>query len=115
MEGGDVRNKFLFWAPRIIIGIFSVFIFVLALFSGVDEDTNVLSNLPNTLPWLLLFGLVWFAWNYERAGGLLLLVFGGLSVSFFETWVSLITFGIVSFPILLAGALFLLNYYLNKH
>lgn len=107
------RRGWIYWIPRVLILVFSVLIFFFALFSG-SEEVGLLKNSINALPWLLLFVVVWFAWNHERIGGYLFLVFGVFTVLFFDTWKDLIVFLIVSFPIILVGALFLLNYYRGK-
>lgn len=108
-------NKFLYWAPRVVILVFSVLVFIFALFSGAEKYGGgiygVMKNIPNALPWLLLLGIVWFAWEHEKIGGYLFLIFGVASAFFFNSWENLATFFMVSFPIIIVGILFLVNHY----
>ncbi len=111
------ESKLFYWTPRVIIVIFSALAFIFSLFSGAEKYGGgfygILKNSPNALPWLLLFGVVYFAWNHEKIGGYLFLALGIASIFFFNSWENLATFFIVSLPIIVAGILFLLNHY--KH
>jgi hypothetical protein len=109
---------FFYWTPRIIVLIFSVLIFIFALLSGASEYgdglDSIIKNSPNALPWLLFFGLVYLGWKNDKIGGYLFVFVGLFSVIFFNTWKHLSSFFVVSFPIFLAGILFLVNYYRGK-
>lgn len=115
MKKKVISEFLLYWAPRVLSLVFGLFIFIFSLFSGSEEYgggfTGVLKNSPNALPWAVLLGIVYLAWKNDKIGGYFFLAFGILSVLFFKTWQDLIVFLIVSFPMLLVGGLFLLNYY----
>lgn len=108
-------NKFLYWFPRIFILVFAILIFIFSLLSGAEQQggglLGVIKNSPNALPWLILLVVVYFAWKYEKFGGYFFLVAGILTIFAFDTWEDIIVFLIVSFPLLLAGILFLVSYY----
>lgn len=97
-----------------IAGICSVF----ALLSGSGElgggTAGILRNLPNTLPWALLFIIVYIAWKWEFIGGVLIILWGLFTFFFFHTYESLITFFGISFPLLAAGALLIISSCLTR-
>jgi len=109
------EKKFLYWAPRVILLVISVFFFIFSLLSGAVHYGGgiygVLMNSPNALPWLLLLGLTWFAWKNEKWGGSILLLFGLGSIYFFRVWKHPGAFFSLSLPIIVVGALFLINHY----
>jgi len=60
--------------------IFSVLVFIFSLLSGSEDYgggiMGIVKNSPNSLPWLLLFVLVYIAWKWKLIGGILLSLFG---------------------------------------
>ena len=100
-----MKSKLLVWIPRVITLIFIIFISMFAF----DEKFISFGFLMHMLPTLLLIGLLIIAWNWATLGGLILLVFGIISIFFFRTYEDPIVFLIVSFPIFVVGILFILS------
>ncbi len=71
---------------RILLFTITTLVFVFALLSGSEGYSGVfmgiVKNSPNTLPWLILFGLNYLIWKKELLGGIILTVFG-LFISWF--------------------------------
>jgi hypothetical protein len=90
----------------IYAGLFTAF----ALLSGADSAEGVnglFLNLPNVLPWLLVWGALLAAWKNPGAGGALFLVLAGAFTLFFHTYQGLFSFLLISMPLILIGILFL--------
>ena len=81
---------------------------VIALLSGA-EGGNFVSNMPNVLPWLLVWGAVLTAWKKPRAGGIVLLALAAASIMFFHTYQRVFPFLLISMPLILISILFLLD------
>lgn len=66
--------------------LFSVMLFLFALFSGAEVGEKglpgLISNSPNALPGLVLLLLVYTAWKYSIIGSLLFVI-AGLAMMFF--------------------------------
>jgi len=86
-------------------GLFTVF----ALLSGAEgsEGGYFVSNMPNALPWLLVWGAVLTAWKKPRAGGIVFLALAAASIIFFHTYQGVFPFLLISMPLILIGILFL--------
>jgi hypothetical protein len=110
--------RWLRYVARTVLVIASVFWFVFALFSGAEGFgegmKGVLINSPNALPWLLLFVLVWVVWKWELIGGILISVFGLVTVFFFDTYEEVISFLIISLPLILLGGSLIVSWCLTK-
>ena len=103
---------------KFLILIISVLVFLFALFSGAEDYgggiNGLLKNSPNALPWLILFALVFIAWKWELAGGILLSMFGIFSFFMFDVIEgNFAVLLIVTLPLLSAG-IFLIFYHLKK-
>ena len=95
------------WSPR-VLGIFAaVFLSVFALDvfgEGRGFAASVLALFMHLIPTLLTLAVLVIAWRREKLGGILFLVLAllGLVMSRGQSWV-------VSAPLLVVGALFLLD------
>ena len=90
----------------IYAGLFTAF----GLLSGADSAKGVngfFSNLPNVLPWLLVWGAVFTAWKNPGCGGIVFLVLASASIIFFHTYQGLFPFLLISMPLILISTLFL--------
>jgi hypothetical protein len=60
----------------------------IAIFSGALRNgitiANILSHLPDALPWFLLLFTLMLAWEYELIGGLIILVLGLGGLYYFQ-------------------------------
>ena len=107
------RNKWLYWTPRIIIIIFILFISIFALdvfeeYQGLELLIGLFMHL---IPSFILIILLVIAWKWEKIGGWLFIVLSIIFTIFFKTYQDIISFLIISLPVLVIGILFLLNYY----
>jgi len=111
--------KILRWIARIILLLVSLFWFVFALLSGAEELggglKGIIMNSPNALPWLLLFVFVYVVWKWELIGGILITIFGILTILAFDTFEHLINFSLISLPLILLGIFLILSWYLTKN
>ena len=112
-------KQILYWLPRIVILVFALLVFVFALLSGVADHggglKGILMNSPNVIPWLILLGIVYIAWKWEKVGGWMLILTSIIFTVFFNAWEHTGIFLILILPILFIGILFLISSKLNKH
>lgn len=113
------KNSYRNIARYSILVIASI-LFVFSLLSGSESYNGtlkgVLSNSMNTLPWLILFILLFVAWKRELLGGVLIVLFGLWAICFFNFqganfWWSIFFITLI-IPIL--GSFFILSWY-KKH
>ncbi len=115
----DIIKKIIHWVPRIIILVFAIFAFIFALLSGAEDHggglKGVLINSPNAIPWLILLGIVYITWKWEKIGGWILIGISVIFTIFFNALENIEVFLILILPILLSGILFLVSSKLKKH
>jgi len=103
------------WAARVMGVLYTTLFFLFALFSGAEQLggglKGIILNFPNTLPWVILGIFIWIAWKEEFIGGSIIAFFGLITIFFFDTYKNIIAFMIISFPLLLIGALFIINHH----
>lgn len=108
----DKGNKWLYWIPRIFLIVFILFISIFAL-DVFDENLGfwgtILGLIIHLIPtWILILVLI-FAWNFEKIGGLILIL---ISLFFVVTYILrgvwYYSF-IIALPIFIIGLLFLIN------
>jgi len=111
-------TKYLRYTSRIALVTITTFWFIFALLSGSEKFgggiKGLLLNIPNALPWLLLFAVVYVAWKWEFIGGLAITLIGLFTIFFFQTYKSLITLLGISLPLLIIGVFLLLSWQLTK-
>ena len=91
--------------------------FTFSLFSGAEGDSvmAVLKNSPNTLPWLILFGLTLLSFKKELTGSLAIVVFGITLFFFFNTGPNFfISTFILTLIIPTLGLLMLMSWFLER-
>lgn len=92
-------KKLLFWVPRVLSGLITLFFLVFVL-EGLDDWVDGLIHL--TLG-LLVLGFTVFAWKRPRDGGIIFMLIGGLLLIFIrEEWTTLIIWTVI----LITGLLF---------
>ena len=111
--------KYLRYTSRITLIIIAISWFVFALLSGSEKLggglKGILQNIPNALPGLLLFVIVYVAWKRELIGGLAVTLIGLFTIFFFQTYKSLITLLGISLPLIIIGVFLLTSWYLTKN
>jgi hypothetical protein len=84
-----------------------LFWFVFALLSGAEELGGglggVLRNSPNALPWVVLALLIALAFRFERAGGAMIVLAGGLAALQFNAVQAWQTMVLIPLPVVLCG------------
>lgn len=96
--------KRLRYIARGILILIALTWFTFALLSGAGEGAaGISANVPNALPWLVLFALVGIAWKWEHIGGLLIIAAGLFSIFFFR---EPLVFFAISVPLIFLGGLF---------
>ena len=97
--------------------ILSSLVFMFALLSGAENGaglSGIIHNSPDALPWLSLLVVVFIAWRWEVAGGILIITLGVtvLYVFNFPTADFTSTISILAFLIILIGTFFILSWFL---
>ena len=98
---------------KILALLYAGFFTLFALFSGADPALGmkgVLLNLPNLLPWLLVWIALFIAWKNSKIGSFLFFALALASMFFFHSYQGIIPFLLVSFPLIVIGSLFLVDY-----
>jgi len=111
-------SKLLYWTPRVIGILFAVFISIFALDVFAEEYTfwtTVCALFIHLVPTYLIIGALLIAWKWEKIGGCLFLGLAGLYFIMIldnlmrgQTNV-LWGFLLIGGPVILMGALFILN------
>ena len=111
--------NYLRYILRTSLIIISITWFVFALLSGSENFggglKGVLSNIPNALPWLLLFVIIYVAWKRELVGGIIIILTGLFTIFFFQTYKSLVTLLGISLPLIIISIFLLMSWYLRKN
>jgi len=82
------KVKFIRRIAKVLLLFIISVIYIFALISGSENlgggFIGILKNFPNTLPWILLFGINYLVWKKEMIGGIILIAFGLLITWFFN-------------------------------
>lgn len=92
----------------IYAGIFTCF----ALLSGswrTEGSKGFLANLPNMLPWLLVWGAFFSAWKKPATGAVLFLGLAAAATIFFHTYRWAFPFLLITAPLIIIASLLLLD------
>ncbi len=108
-----ITKRLLFWTPRILCLLFAGFISIFALdvFDERHGFWNItLALLIHLIPTWLVLGVLAVAWRWEWVGAVLFTALGALYLSTWGRfhWAAYLC---ISGPLLLVGALFLVNWF----
>lgn len=107
-------ERFLTWLPRVITIAYILFISIFAA-DALTSDGSVFEKIgrlvAHLIPSALAAGLLFVAWRVRILGGLLFLVFGLALTIYFQTYRSTQNFLMISFPLMLAGVLFIFSHW----
>lgn len=118
--------KLLYWTPRIlgIVGILFISMFALDAFeSGLTIWQQLGAFFIHLIPSFILIVLLIIAWNYELIGGSIFVLVGILLTPMIfkgnyamnqSIPLSLGIIGAITFPFIVVGVLFILNYFKIK-
>lgn len=105
-------KNFLFWSPRVLGILFALFIslFALDVFSeGYGFGETVIALVMHLVPTMIIVVLLIIAWKREVIGGLLF-----IAIALFYILTSRGQSWIISGPVLLIGALFILGGFVKR-
>jgi len=110
-------NKWLYWSPRILAILFTIFISLFAL-DVFGESYGfwqvILALLIHLVPTFILVIALLIAWRWELAGGIIFIVLGLWYIIMVFGKLTFITILLMAGPLFLIGILFLLNRFLRK-
>ncbi|MCB0527106.1 MAG: hypothetical protein KDC61_04430 [Saprospiraceae bacterium] len=107
-----LRQQILRWLPRVVAVVFIGLLILLSLDAFEGERTageNLIAFLIHLIPAFLCLAALIVAWRYRLAGGVLFLFLGIAFTFYFGTARHFGTFMLISVPLFVAGALFLLS------
>lgn len=106
-----MKNKILYWTPRVLGILFAFFIslFALDVFAEYGFPEVLVALFMHLIPTFLVVGLLLIAWKWNLIGGLLY-----IGIGLFYIWLGWgkfdgITFLIIAGPVFLVGVFFVLN------
>ena len=118
--------KTIFWAPRILSILAISFISIFAL-DAFQPDMTLWEQLRDFLmhlvPSFILLAILLVAWKWELIGGIIFVAIGLVLTPLIyihnynmngSVWMSLGIIMLITFPFILMGVLFLLDYKINK-
>ncbi len=111
-----MKNKFLYWLPRILSIAFVLFLslFALDVFEGSSGWQAVLGFLIHLLPSFILLAVILIAWKYDLVGAVAFLASAVLyvfMVGFDRPWS---WYACISGPAAIVGILYMLNWFQKK-
>ena len=110
-------HKALYWAPRVLGILAAAFISIFALDvfgEGYSFWETLLALAIHLIPTYILIIVVIIAWKRELAGGIIYIIFGLLYIVMARRGFPFTTILVISGPLFLTGALFLVNRFLPK-
>ena len=112
-----MRNKAIYWIPRIIVMIFILFISIFSfdVFSEYTFPMVLLALLMHLIPSIVLIVLLIVAWKWEKMGGILFILLAIIFTFWFNLYKDIISFLLIGLPVLVVGILFLISSKVNKN
>lgn len=107
------KKKMLHILPRILSIVFILFfsIFALDVFGqGYGFWETIVALFMHLIPSFILTAILVVAWKNEEVGGIIFLALSLIFTIFFNTYKNLVSFLMMSFPLIIIGILFLLNH-----
>lgn len=103
----------MFWLPRILGIVFIAFlsIFALDVFGEYGFPEVLIALFMHLIPSILLVGALAISWKQPFLGGIVFLALGIATIICFRTYTEIMSFLIVTLPILIVGGLFLFEHY----
>ncbi len=106
-------KHFLYWTPRILAILFIAFIslFALDVFGEYTGFNLLIALFMHLIPTFILVIILAISWKKEKWGGWFFIILGIIFTIFFNTYKHHLPFLLISGPLFLVGALFLLNHH----
>lgn len=105
-------KKTMKWLPRVLAIAYILFISIFALDAFSEEYTlleMIVGFLVHLLPSFILVIITLIAWKKEFTGGILFIISGVGFTLFFNTYRELISFVLISIPLIVIGLLFIIS------
>lgn len=113
--GMKVEGYLRYIARGVLLAV-AGFWFIFALLSGAGQYgggfSGIIKNLPNAIPWVVLFIFVYIAWRWEHIGGTLVALMGIGTIFMFDA--EPIVLLAISFPLILLGAALVASWYFRR-
>jgi hypothetical protein len=97
------------YTARVFLTLIALFFFVFALLSGAEEYgggiSGIIQNSPNALPWLPLLILVGSTWKWEKASGIIIVLFGLFTLFAFNAGNEPFVLFAISLPLISLGGI----------
>lgn len=103
MDKQKVGTYLAYFAKSLLL-VLAIGWLIFALLSGA-ENSGVLKNIPNALPWAILLVFVCIAFRWQILGGILIILFGLFTVVFFSALEFLWILFLISLPLIALGAI----------
>jgi hypothetical protein len=105
-----MKTTFWLWIPRIVIFFYIVFLFLFS-FDTFSTDEPLIDQIGaffiHSIPSWLLIAVLALTWKKPFLTGAILLILGVLTIPFFETYLHLSGFMVVTLPPILIGGAFI--------
>lgn len=98
--------KLLYWFPRCIAILFTIFLSLFALDSFSLENW-LIAFLIHLIPTFILIFLTIISWKHEMIGGILFVLVGIFMIFYYDN-------GVIPLPVIIAGGLFMLHSCMKK-
>lgn len=111
------NSRWLFWLPRILGILMALFItlFALDVFDGSGDWGKILTGfIIHLLPTFILAVVLLIAWRWELTGGILYFGLAGYYIFMVGGKINPSVFLVIPFPLIVVGALFIVDYFLSK-
>jgi hypothetical protein len=108
-----LTKRLLFWTPRILCILFAVFVSLFTLDvlgEGYGFWKTLLALLMQLIPTGIILSVLAISWRWEWVGGIMFNVLGVLYLVMFRGRFPWSAYLVISGPLFLIGALFLLNW-----
>ena len=94
---------------RVLLTLIALFFFTFSLLSGAElyggGISGIVQNSPNALPWLLLLILAGATWKWEKASGIIVILFGLFTLIAFNAWNEPLVLFAISLPLIILGGI----------
>lgn len=110
-------EKIIFWLGRGVVILLICFMVLLSFDVFSESNTAldiIIGFVMHNIPVFIIILLLMASWKRDTVGGIGFIIIGILFTIFFRTYQRLDTFLVISFPLLLAGCLFLIHKYQIK-
>jgi len=108
-------SKTLYWIPRVILIIYAILLWFFTFnINWWFDIKNLIVILIHSLPAILVIITIVISWKKESLWAMIFAILGAIFTIFFQTYLNIESFFIISLPLFLASILFYMNYLKSK-